>query len=126
MNSIKPISSGVPIADIKPARVAAVVPKKIKFKVPEQTPILDDSDKVAENLAKNFEEVKETVRQLQEIAAAVGTKVHFSVNQELGGVIVSVVDPQTNRVIKEIPSAEVQEMQVRIRQTIGLLFDKTV
>jgi len=126
MNSIKPISSGVPIADIKPARVVAVVPKKIKFKVPEQTPIMEDSDKVAENLAKNFEEVKETVRQLQEIAAAVGTKVHFSVNQELGRVIVSVVDPQTNRVIKEIPSAEVQEMQVRIRQTIGLLFDKTV
>ena len=47
-------------------------------------------------------------------------------NEALGKVVVKVIDPSTDKVIKEIPSREVQQMQIRIRETIGFLFDEMV
>mgnify|MGYP003426118257 FL=1 len=55
-----------------------------------------------------------------------GRKVQFNVNQELDQVVVTIVDPSTNNVIKEIPSADIQKLKVRIRKTIGLLFDEMI
>lgn len=121
MNAIESVGNARPV----PALQGQAVVKQT-LRVPPQTPVMGDSGKVIDSLTKNFEEVKESVRQLQKVADAVGTKVLFKVNKQLGRVVVSVVDPKTEQVIKEIPSAEVQQMQIRIRETIGLLFDKQI
>ncbi len=55
-----------------------------------------------------------------------GCKLRFSVNKELNSVIVTVVDPQTNQVLKEIPSEDIQKLKLRIRKAIGNLFDEVV
>ena len=44
----------------------------------------------------------------------------------LNAIVLKVIDPSTDKVIKEIPSREVQQMQIRIRETIGFLFDEFV
>jgi flagellar protein FlaG len=82
---------------------------------------------VAENIAENVAQIQEDVRQMQKLSDVVmGRKVQFNVNQELGQVVVTIVDPQTDKVIKEIPSADVQKLKVRIRKAIGLLFDEMI
>lgn len=124
MNAIESVGNARPVAAVPALQGQAVA--KQTLRVPPQTPVMGDSGKVIDSLTKNFEEVKESVRQLQKVADAVGTKVLFKVNKQLGRVVVSVVDPKTEQVIKEIPSAEVQQMQIRIRETIGLLFDKQI
>lgn len=124
MNAIESVSNARPVVAVPALQGQAVA--KQTLRVPPQTPVMGDSGKVIDSLTKNFEEVKESVRQLQKVADAVGTKVLFKVNKQLGRVVVSVVDPKTEQVIKEIPSAEVQQMQIRIRETIGLLFDKQI
>ena len=48
----------------------------------------------------------------------------FNVNEEIDKVVVKIVDPSTNKVIKEIPSEDIQKLQARIRETIGLLVDE--
>ena len=124
MNAIESVGNARSVAAVPALQGQAVA--KQTLRVPPQTPVMGDSGKVIDSLTKNFEEVKESVRQLQKVADAVGTKVLFKVNKQLGRVVVSVVDPKTEQVIKEIPSAEVQQMQIRIRETIGLLFDKQI
>lgn len=124
MNAIESVGNARPVVTVPALQGQAVA--KQTLRVPPQTPVMGDSGKVIDSLTKNFEEVKESVRQLQKVADAVGTKVLFKVNKQLGRVVVSVVDPKTEQVIKEIPSAEVQQMQIRIRETIGLLFDKQI
>ena len=83
---------------------------------------------VATDLAKDLSEVKAQISQqiteIQKISDLIGRKRQFNVNEELGKVIVSIVDPETNQVIKEIPSEEMQNLQIRIRENINFLVDE--
>ncbi len=97
-------------------------PASAEVKVP-----MADAAKVVQNIADNNAQIQEDVRQLQKLSDVVsGRKVQFSVNQELNQVVVSVVDPSTNQVLKEIPSADIQKLKVRIRKAIGVLFDEMI
>ena len=55
-----------------------------------------------------------------------GPKLQFRVNQELGSIVINVVDPNTNKVIKEIPSEDIQKLKVRMKKAIGMLFDEMI
>lgn len=86
-----------------------------------------DAAHVVQNITENIAQVKEDVRQLQKLSDVVmGRKVQFTVNQELNQVVVAIVDPSTDQVIKEIPSTDIQKLKARIRKTIGLLFDEMI
>ena len=50
----------------------------------------------------------------------------FSVNKELNQVVVTVVDSKTDKIIKQIPSEDIQKLKVRIRKAIGVLFDEMI
>lgn len=83
--------------------------------------------KVVDTIAQNNASVKEDVQQLQRLSDMVmGRKLQFNVNNELGSVIIKIVDPNTDKVIKEIPSADIQKLKIRIRKAIGLLFDQMI
>lgn len=82
---------------------------------------------VADNLVQNIEEIKADAQELQNMSNLImGRKLQFNVNKELGSVVVRVVDLNTEQVVKEIPSKEIQDLKIRIRKTIGILFDKIV
>lgn len=82
---------------------------------------------VAQNIVQNLAEVKEAAQQLQKLSDMVmGPKLQFRVNQELGSVIINVVDPSTNKVIKEIPSEDMQKLKVRMKKAIGMLFNELI
>lgn len=86
----------------------------------------EELNDTAQSLAKEFEQTQASVKQLQNISDVFGRKLQFNVNEALGKVVVKVIDPSTDKVIKEIPSREIQQMQIRIRETIGFLFDEFV
>lgn len=93
---------------------------------PAQIPMADAAT-VVQNITDNIAQVQEDVRQIQKLSDVVmGRKVQFNVNQELNQVIVRIVDPSTDQVIKEIPSTDIQKLKVRIRKAIGLLFDEMI
>lgn len=104
------------VADVRPAE--PIKPAKVP---------MADAAQVVQNITENIAQVKEDVKQIQRLSDAVmGRKVTFSVNQELNQVVVSIIDPTTDRVIKEIPSQDIQKLKVRIRKAIGLLFDEMI
>ena len=82
---------------------------------------------VAQNIEQNMAEIKADVQALQKMSEMVGgNKLQFSVNKELGSVVVSIVDSTTNQVIKQIPSEDMQKLKLRIRKAIGSMFDEVI
>ena len=90
-------------------------------------PITPTGAQVAQNIEKNLAEMKADSQQLQKMSEMVdGRKLQFNVNKELGSVVVKIIDTNTNQVLKEIPSEDMQKLKLRIRKAIGNLFDEVI
>ncbi len=96
-----------------------------------QSPVSLRIASVADDLAKKNAAIKQSV---QEVASknintstqsSVGKKLQYNVNEKLDQVVVKVVDPVTNEIVREIPSAEMQDMRVRVKDAIGNFIDET-
>ncbi len=70
-------------------------------------------------------DIEETARDLEKISLAFNKKLRFSVNRELEEVVVKVIDPETDKVIRELPPEEIQNLHLKMREMIGLLFDES-
>ena len=97
----------------------SVASKQLTISVP-------DAAEVAQTLADNLSKDKTYIQKLQQVADSLDRKVTFNVNQELGQVVVKIVDPSTDKIIREIPSVDMQELKVTMRQTIGMIIDESV
>ena len=71
-------------------------------------------------------EIDQIADDLEMVSRAFNRRLKFSVNRELNQVVVKEVDKATDKVIKELPSEEVQRLHVRIREAIGLLIDEEI
>jgi len=70
-------------------------------------------------------DLKTAIRDLQRVSETFNRRLSFSLNEKLGEVVVKVIDNDTDKVVREIPPAELQRVYERIREVIGLLFDKS-
>ena len=71
-------------------------------------------------------ELRRYTEELRRVTAAFDHKLKLSYHEELNRVVVKVIDPATDKVIRELPPDELQRVHVRIREAIGLLFDTSV
>jgi flagellar protein FlaG len=51
---------------------------------------------------------------------------NFSVHEASGKIMVTVVDEDTGKVIREIPSRELLDLAAKLEEAIGLIFDEKV
>jgi flagellar protein FlaG len=70
-------------------------------------------------------DLRTVVRDLQRVSEAFDRRLSFSFNEKLDQVVVKVIDNDTDKVVREIPPVELQQVYERIREVIGLLFDKS-
>jgi flagellar protein FlaG len=63
---------------------------------------------------------------LEQVSGVFNHRLKLSVNNELDRVIVKIIDRDTDKVIKELPPAELQRVYSRIRDAIGLLVDTEI
>lgn len=92
-----------------------------------QKSITPTGAQVAQNLEQTLAEAKADTQELQKMSQMVaGNKLQFNVNKELNMVVVSVVDSSTNKVVKQFPSEDIQNLKLRIRKAIGKMFDDAV
>ncbi len=90
---------------------------------------LQTADNAAKSTLKDSnsaEKVSRIVEQIQTVSNLFDRKLSFQVNKELDEVVVKVIDSNTDKVIREIPSAEIQKLQIRIKEALGLLFDESI
>lgn len=72
------------------------------------------------------EDIIRQAQTLEETVKAFNHRIRLTVNEEIGQVIIKVVDARTDKVIKEIPAEEIQRMTAKIREMIGLLVDEQI
>ena len=63
---------------------------------------------------------------LQAIAELHGRRLEYSMNRDIGRVVVKIVDTRTDKVIREIPPKAIQELDRRMQEAVGLLFDRKI
>lgn len=66
------------------------------------------------------------LNQILQMVPLYDRELKFVVNRKLGEVVVKVVDTKTDKVIKEIPPVEIQRLEARIREAVGLLIDEKI
>jgi len=71
-------------------------------------------------------EIKHAVAQMNELAKAMNHRLSFTMDYETHDVIVKVVDANTDKVIKELPPAELQKLHKSIKDAVGILIDKLI
>ena len=54
------------------------------------------------------------------------TRFQYDIRDELGYFVVRIIDRDTDKVIREIPSKELQKVHEDIEQILGLLFDEMI
>ncbi|MDR2535796.1 MAG: flagellar protein FlaG [Treponema sp.] len=74
-------------------------------------------------LPNKLPHIKKTVTDLERISLAFNKKFKFKVDHKSKEVTVKVIDPETDKVIKELPPKELDRLRDHIRETIGILFD---
>ena len=72
----------------------------------------------AKELAKVVEEMQ------QRLDALGNTRLSFRVNEKPNEVVVQITDGQSGKVLKQIPSDEALNLQAKLQELTGLLFDK--
>ena len=70
--------------------------------------------------------IHSTAADLQRFGNAFNKKLQFVVDHGSNQVIVKVIDKDTDKVIKELPPAELQRLYSNLKEAIGLLFDEMV
>jgi len=78
---------------------------------------------------KNSEEpsakaVKSAVHKMNDYVERFSTKVGFSINEENDEITIIVMDKDTGKVIRQIPAKEVLELNRKMEEIAGIIFDE--
>lgn len=102
-----------------------------KVDAPKQSPhiprqVIDGhpADFIAQ--AKHDANYEKLLEQLFKTVAPYDQELKFSINRQLGEVVVKVIDTKTDKVIREIPPEEIQKLQAKINEAVGLLINKLI
>lgn len=77
-----------------------------------------------ENKKQLESELRELSKKLNEEMKKIGTDLNFSYNENIPGLMVTVKEFNGDKVIREVPSKEAIELMKRMREVIGVIFDK--
>ena len=104
-------------------------PELNQERIPVQTRTAEFTapEKTQESLSQARNEPSpDIMADLERVSFAFNKRLKFEVNQEANIITVKVIDPETDKVIKELPPEELQRLHARLKETIGLLFDERV
>ena len=111
-------------------RTQADTSKTAVTKKAEQTPVTDQSgSREAKAEAKqpvSKEEMAQLVEELNREILPLTTDIRFSYSAEAEALLVSIIDTKTDRLIRQIPSDEAIKLAIKMREFVGMLFDKTI
>ena len=101
-------------------RIAVEATRPSEVRRQEETAQYQDK----ENKKQLENELRELSKKLNDEMKRVGTDLNFSYNENIPGLKVTVKESNSEKVIREIPSKEAIELMKRMREVIGVIFDK--
>ena len=117
INGIKPIGSATPDVEVE-------LPIQRAPDVAAPNEVLGQTPGAMEDPAKAKENLKEAVEKLNQTALIFDRSLKFRIHDKTHTTMVAVVDSNTEKVIREIPSKEVLDLVSKMRDYLGMIFDK--
>lgn len=77
-------------------------------------------------LEPSLKQVETAVEKLNDFVEPLRTNLKFQLHEELNEYYVTIVNPNTNEVIKEIPSKKILDMYAAMGEYMGFLIDKKI
>lgn len=90
-----------------------------KVKKEEVKKAEDNSDKEAIK-----QEITELAAKLNDEIAPLSNDIRFGFSEEIGQMMVNVIDANTGEVIRQFPTKEAIQIMTKMKELIGMLFDK--
>ena len=116
INGVKGVVPGeVPIQGQKPAEGAPPVPPQVP------PPEIEEEEKDPEKLREKLEDGTD---KMNKAASLFDRSIKFKYDETSKEMVVRVIDTQTDRVIREIPSKEFLDFVAKMKEYIGMVFDK--
>ncbi|MGX2972380.1 flagellar protein FlaG [Helicobacter sp. T3_23-1059] len=77
-----------------------------------------------EEVAHTKQDLVNLSKEMNQKMRDIGTDINFSYSEDIRGLVVTVKEPNSGKVIREIPSQDAIELARKMNETMGLLFDK--
>ncbi|MBP8132668.1 MAG: flagellar protein FlaG [Zoogloea sp.] len=87
----------------------------------KETQAAKDSKNVQNNVQPTAEQLTQAVKQIQDVIKQTAQSLQFSIDKDSGSTIVKVVDTESKKVIRQIPSEEVLAIAKALDKLQGLL-----
>ena len=71
-------------------------------------------------------DINTAIADLEKISSTLNNKLRFSVDHETNEIIVKVIDPDTEKVVKILPPEELRWAHGKIKEALGVLFDELI
>jgi flagellar protein FlaG len=84
--------------------------------------IKKDEKQTKEKMTK--EKLQELTKKLNKEMEPLNPDIKFSFNDKINSLVVNVVDKNTDKIIRKIPSDEALKIMEKMRELVGALFDK--
>lgn len=87
------------------------------------TPAADEVSAKNKRLREENKRTRELAAELNKMMESANTKLTFVVDQQLKKAIIKVVDAETNKVIRQIPSEDSLRVARKVSRLMGILYD---
>ncbi len=111
--------------------ISGVAAEKPRF-TPAETAKAKQADSVKqektgdEGMSLTHEEVRELTEALNKFMTSMNADLQFALHEKTKSLMVQLIDPKNQQVIKEFPQHEFLDMVARISEYVGALLDKKV
>ncbi|TLD87554.1 FlaG family protein [Helicobacter sp. MIT 05-5294] len=90
----------------------------------EQTQTEIDKSGEEQKVQEQKQKLNELAQQLNKELNPLNTNVTFGFNEDIEGLFITVSEKDTNRVIRKIPSDEAMQLMAKMKEIVGIIFDK--
>ncbi|WP_209121462.1 flagellar protein FlaG [Alkalihalobacillus sp. BA299] len=87
---------------------------------------VESNEKSEKQQDKAIDDVLKKIDGVNEFLKSANTSLKFNLHEELNEYYITIVDQQTNEVIKEVPPKKLLDIYVAMKETIGLFIDKKI
>ena len=121
LSGVPPVKTEIP-KEIQKKQLIIEQQRKATQQEDQQVALEKENRRKAVSRAKTDQYMKEVLK----IPATLNRKLSYSVNKELNQVVVKVIDAETDKVIRVIPSEALLKLHSRMKEVIGLIFDEKI
>lgn len=118
--AVLPVGQGQPEVPVQAEKLQAD-----KVKLEQLKPKQDDVHaNEIEKQQKSENDFTKALQQLKETAHAFGRRFHFKLHEKTQQYMVQIIDPETNKVLNEVPPEKILNLVAQIRELVGVLVNK--